>query len=238
MSFDEPVRFAVRKDSEKSVTRIRAEGLTQSNLSNLFGFVARSISLVSEEGDAETADEFGQFPTSAMRDSVVWRCRGTPLYSSHRSTLASHSSAASSGRRAASTSLVGTMPPSAKRRRAEPPKALLTVEVCTIEAAPGRRKPKIVPFSTFSINVDPDDCTVFLLSRRISNEAFCGRPVVLLNNHNLKHMDTPATRSEYNTIMYHSNSSLLMSQSLVVTREERNDFLARKKTNSQISRDY
>ena len=54
--------------------------MTQANLGTLFGLAPRTISLVSEASDAETANNLGQFQTMAMDQTAVWRAHGTPLF--------------------------------------------------------------------------------------------------------------------------------------------------------------
>ena len=58
----------------------------------------------------------------------------------------------------------------------------LTVDPCSVEAF-RRGKPKIVPVSTCSIDIDNDRANVADISELISREAFGGQAVVLMNSH-------------------------------------------------------
>lgn len=62
-----PQRFAVSRDGASgSYIKFRASQLSQSVLSAAFDLVPTSISLVSDDGDMETADGEGNFPTHGM----------------------------------------------------------------------------------------------------------------------------------------------------------------------------
>ena len=65
-SMTSSIRYSVRRDGENSVIKIRGRDLTQANLSNLFGLVPSTISLLSEDGEVETAGASGTFWTESV----------------------------------------------------------------------------------------------------------------------------------------------------------------------------
>ena len=132
------IRYSVRRDGENSVIKIRGRDLTQANLSNLFGLVPSTISLLSEDGEMETADASGTFQTEPMDNLQYWLCRGTPFYTSScamassRFTAAKHRSLTTtvSCRTSAASSLFGSMPVCKRGREVT---ARLRLEMCMID---------------------------------------------------------------------------------------------------------
>ena len=65
------IRYDVELHDGSRRVRLRSADMNQTNLSNIFGLVPQSISLINVDGDVETADESGCFPVGELEYFTV-----------------------------------------------------------------------------------------------------------------------------------------------------------------------
>lgn len=202
-------RFTVT-GSGHTPARIRASDLNLKTLSSYFGMVPESIVLVSgRSGNMEIPDSDGFFPSYRMDKGDSWRCQGSSFYRPGATPAAAGSYRKRKAQSAAVSAVVGHRPsPSflGPEKRKRP--TCVDVDVCAVQdSKKGKKKKTVQPVSSLRVEVSDENATVKGVSRAISEEAFGGQPVVLLNTKNLAVLDCPATRSE--CIMYFQWLSLM-----------------------------
>ena len=165
--------------------------------------MANTVVLVSMgTGDMETPDDDGHFRYWAMDPTTTWECHGVSLFGGkatpsdtakvkgkrrlgkgavdHRPTFDSPLSQASSLRLHA-------------EKRPRPISVPMDIEVCSVDEGKCGRK-KVTPVSTVRVEVEESGVSVAAIARLVSDEAFDGQEVLLLNQKNLEVLDTSATR--------------------------------------------
>lgn len=202
-----PQRFSVTKYGSSDTIKFRHGQLCQSVLATAFDYVPSSVSLVSDDGDMETADAEGCFPSHGMDPRRKWVCKGSPYFraetsakhSSHRrktKRVESSSAMVGSSPHASTTEAAVSTPGVAKRRHTAAQSVYLAVVACSVDVSE-RGKLIVQPVSAFRLVVEEQHCRLAEVAGKISREAFGGSDVTLLNSQNIAFLETSAASCKY-----------------------------------------
>ena len=180
--------------------KVKPDQLNRQSLGQAFGLFPKSVYLISEDGELETADECGVFVD--LRSFIKYEVRGNTMPSDQSL------SAAENIGMSRSPSIHATVASGSKTR----PKGI-SIKAKWPAKPPGvtanskdewtknievhhHNNGNLVKFSNFPINLKESTANTRQISQLLSIEAFSGEKVILLDNDNLQIPDTTASRGQ------------------------------------------